>query len=88
LPLERVQDNVGEWQEPSLVLLKGTIPGAAEFKVFYPFDVQGVPSKGRMDDRADAMFHLGHPITFTTSLNSPGLSTDEKYIAIRTTRIG
>jgi hypothetical protein len=86
--LERVQDNVGEWQEPSLVLLKGTIPGAAEFKVFYPFDVQGVPSKGRMDDRADAMFHLGHPITFTTSLNSPGLSTDEKYIAIRTTRIG
>jgi hypothetical protein len=86
--LELVQDNVGKWQEPSLFLLKGTIPGAAEFKVFYPFDVQNVASEGRMDDRADAMLYLGHPLTFTASPNSPGLSTDEKYIAMRTTRIG
>jgi hypothetical protein len=86
--LELVQDNVRTWQEPSLFLLKGTIPGAADFTVFYPFNGDKAAPKRRMDERADAMLYLGHPLTFSGSPSSPGLSTDEKYLAMRKTRIG
>jgi hypothetical protein len=86
--LELLQGDVRSWPEPSLFLLKETVPGTADFTVFYPFSEPQVAPKGRMDGRADAMLYLGHPLTFTSSPISPGLSTDEKYIAMRTSRVG
>jgi hypothetical protein len=83
--LELLQPDVRSWPEPSLFLVKGTIPGAADFSVFYPF--RG-PDKGRIEDRFDAVLYLGHPLTFTSSPPSPGLFTDDSYIAMRTTRVG
>jgi Flp pilus assembly protein TadD len=43
---------------------------------------------GPMDEKFDAVIYLGHPLTFTYSPISPGLATDDKYIAMRATRVG
>lgn len=86
--LELVQGDVCRWQEPSLFLLKGTIPGAADFTVFYPFGGPNPEPRGQMEDIADAVLYLGHPLTLTGSQVSPGLFSDEEYVAMRTTRIG
>jgi hypothetical protein len=86
--LELLQNDVHLWPEPGLFLLKDTVPGAADFNFFYPFGGPQADPKGRMDDRADAMLYLGHPLTFTGSPISPGLSMDEKYITMRISRIG
>ena len=59
-----------------------------DFTAFYPFGGLKAAVKGRMDGRFNAIIYLGHPLTFTYSPISPGLSTDDRYIAMRTTRIG
>jgi tetratricopeptide (TPR) repeat protein len=43
---------------------------------------------GPMDEKFDAVLYLGHPLTFTYSPISPGLATDDKYIAMRAARVG
>jgi hypothetical protein len=85
--LELLQGDVRSWKEPSLFLLKGTIPGAADFTVYSPI---GRPDArvGPMESKFDAGLYLGHPLTFTYSPISPGLVTDDEYIAMRATRVG
>jgi hypothetical protein len=85
--LELLQSDVRSWKEPSLFLLKGTIPGAADFTFYCPIGKPNV-RVGPMDEKFDAVLYLGHPLTFTYSPISPGLVTDDKYIAMRATRVG
>jgi hypothetical protein len=99
--LTTLQPNVASWRKPSLVRLRGTTLGAAEFTFYYPMqsdrltlrDGKAVPVPRdqwrslRMEDQVDAVLYLGLPSEITYAQLSPSLCADTAYITMRLGRL-
>jgi hypothetical protein len=99
--LETLQPDVSSWPKPSLVLLRGTPMGAADFTFFYPFDNSRVAQRDgkfvpipkeewhklAMEDQFDAILYVGRPAEITYSKMSPELCAEKAYMAMRTSRL-
>ena len=99
--LATLQPNVVAWPKPSLVRIRGTTLGAADFTFYYPMqsdrltvrDGKAVPVRRdqwrsmRMEDQVDAVLYLGSPPEITYSKLSPALCADTAYVAMRLRRL-
>jgi hypothetical protein len=99
--LATLQPNVIAWRKPSLVQIRGTTLGAADFGTYYPmqgdrFIVRGdktapVPRDQwrslRMEDQVDAVLYLGSPSEISYATLSPDLCADTAYVAMRLRRL-
>ncbi len=96
-----LQPNVISWQKPSLVRIRGTTLGAADFTSYYPMqsdrltvrDGKAVPVPRdqwrslRMENQVDAVLYLGLPTEITYSRILPALCADTAYVAMRLGRL-
>jgi hypothetical protein len=99
--LRTFQFDVASWPNPSLIVLRGTPFGAADFRDFYPFEVPRmtvrngalvpVPAQQwrslRMEEQFDALLYLGPPSEITYAQLSPALCADPAYLAMRRSRL-
>jgi hypothetical protein len=96
--LQTAQPSVSSWPNPSLTILRGTLLGAQDFAVFYPFaiyfkDKTGafVPQKAtrplRMEEQFDAVLYVGPKSSITYSSLSQELCRDQAYVKMRAGRM-
>ena len=100
--LPELQPDVASWRAPSLVLVRGTVLGAADFTAFYPAEVprRVTIRDGRIvpipreqwrslsaEEQFDAVLYLGPPSGMTRSLLSPALCRDPAYMDMRRERL-
>jgi len=92
-----VQASVSSWPNPSFAILRGTLLGAQDFTVYFPFPVykfdhgQIVAEKPtrplRMEEQFDAVLYVGPKSSITYSSLSPELCRDQAYINMREERL-
>jgi hypothetical protein len=99
--ISALQPDVVSWPTPSLALTKGTVLGAADFAVYYPFaagrvalrDGKPVPAprdewrQFPMEAQFDAVLHLGTPSSITVAPIPPALCRDAAYMKMRRERL-
>lgn len=100
IDLEALQQDASSWPQPSLIFLRGTSLGAADFATFFPgsnrFAVEGmklvpIPHDRwkvmRMEEQFDALLYLGQPAGITIAQLSPSLCGDAAYLKMRFARL-
>jgi hypothetical protein len=96
--LQASQPSVSSWPNPSLTILRGTLLGAQDFTVYYPFSIYLTGKDGvrvevkatrplRMEDQVDAIFFIGPKSSITSSRFSPEPCGDQAYIKMRAARM-
>jgi hypothetical protein len=96
--LQAVQPSVSSWLNPSLTILRGTLLGAQDFTVYFPFPVYRFDKSGkmvaqkptrhlRMEEQFDAILYFGPKSSITYSSLSPELCRDQAYRKMREARI-
>jgi len=84
--LPALQADITTWPAPRLVLLRGTVLGAAPFTTFFP--VRGDQLRSlRAEDQFDALLYLGPRSSLTTSPLAPARCLDAPYMEMRTSRL-
>jgi hypothetical protein len=96
--LQASQPSVSSWPNPSLTILRGTLLGAQDFTVYYPFSIYLTGKDGvrvevkatrplRMEDQVDAILYIGPKSSITSSRFSPEQCGDQAYIKMRAARM-
>jgi hypothetical protein len=96
--LQAAQPSVSSWPNPSLTILRGTLLGAQDFAVYYPFAIYLKDKDGkivaqkatrplRMEEQFDAVLYVGPKSSITYSSLSPELCRDQAYIKMREARM-
>ena len=96
--LQAAQPSVSSWPNPSLTILRGTLLGAQDFAVYFPFPVYRFDKNGkivaqkptrplRMEEQFDAVLYVGPKSSITYSSLSPELCRDQAYIKMREARM-
>jgi len=97
--LETLQADVLSWPAPSIVVLRKTVLGAADFTFYYPAPkvirngqvvVAPMPDQWRslrMEDQFDALLYLGRPSSITFSEMPSALCADADYMKMRLQRM-
>ena len=96
--LQAAQASVSSWPNPSLTILRGTLLGAQDFAVCFPFPVYKFDKNGkivaqkptrplRMEEQFDAVLYVGPKSSITYSSLSPELCRDQAYIKMREARM-
>jgi hypothetical protein len=96
--LQTAQPSVSSWPSPSLTILHGTLLGAQDFAVYYPFAINLKDKNGkfvaqkatrplRMEEQFDAVLYLGPKSSITYSSLSPELCRDQVYVKMREARL-
>ena len=101
IDLQVLQPDVSSWPVPSLVPVRGTPLGTANFAAFYPGRAPRLTFRdGRivpvpldqwrslaMEDQFDAVLYLGPPSSMTTSWPAAALCLDQVYMDMRRERL-
>lgn len=81
LDMAAIQGDIATWPRPSLAMLRGTTLGQTVMQ----------PGPGRkpvqMHEQFDAIVYLGSPATMTIAPIAPALCADERYLAMRSSRL-
>jgi hypothetical protein len=81
LDMTAIQGDIATWTKPSLTMLRGTTLGQTVME----------PGPGRkpvqMQEQFDAIVYLGSPGTMTIATLSPALCANERYLAMRSSRL-
>jgi hypothetical protein len=77
-----LQPDIASWPKPSLATVRGTVLGALLW------DPNPQRRAVRVEDQIDAILYLGPSSSMTMSRLSPGLCADQKYMEMRTSRLG
>jgi hypothetical protein len=96
--LQEAQPSVSSWPKPSLTILRGTLLGAKDFAVYYPFALYVKDKNGkfvaqkatrplRMEEQFDAVLYVGPKSSITYSSLSPELCRDQDYVKMRAARL-
>jgi hypothetical protein len=96
--LKTAQPSVSSWPNPSLTILQGTLLGAEDFALYYPFPIYFRDKDGklvaqkatrplRMEEQFDAVLYVGLKSSITYSSLSPEACRDQTYVAMRAARI-
>ncbi len=91
-----LQADAGSWRVPGLVILRGTVLGAASVTSYFPAPAmmrEGKPAPAgerrapAMEEQFDALLYLGNPSTITMSRLPAARCADAAYIQMRLGRI-
>jgi len=100
--LSSLQPDIGSWQAPLLVHLRGTPWGLAPFSKFYSFNfmlsrqkedgsfesAKADPTRSPlMQEQFDAVLYLGPPNSFTVTKIATELCADPEYLEMRSKRM-
>jgi hypothetical protein len=99
--ISSLQADIASWPTPSLAMTKGTVLGAADFAVYYPFAAgrvalrngKPVPAPREewrelpMESQFDAVLHLGAPSSITVVPIPAALCRDAAYMKMRRERL-
>jgi hypothetical protein len=83
----KIQDGVGAWPVPSLVMLRGTVTGAKPLALFYQLPPAPGWNQLRLEDEFDAMLYLGPASSMTISHLPASLCADRDYMKMRLARM-
>jgi hypothetical protein len=93
-----LQADAGSWRVPGLVMLRGTVLGAAAVTSYFPAPPmmrEGKPAPVgqeqrralRIEDQFDALLYLGNPATITMSQLPAARCKEASYIEMRLGRL-
>jgi hypothetical protein len=99
--LQTLQPDIATWRAPSLVILRGTVLGAADFTFYYPYELPRLAMRdGRpmpiprdqwrllpMEEQFDAVLYVGPRASITHTRPSRAACSDTAYIETQLARM-